>query len=243
VLRKKPRGKPGSYHTSWRRTVGEARFCLALSVYEFSKILQRSMSLSNNTRNHKLDERGIETPRLRIRRFSPADIDDLRAVVSHPSVAVETTNIPHKPQELAEYINRQNGMRLFEAKTCTDLALERKQDRRVIGLVTLVSNGNRQGEIGWALGIDYRGDGYATEAAHALISYLFASCGYHRVFAGTIQTNTASWGVMERLGMRKEAHFVQAHEPHEPGGDWIDTVRYAVLATEWSQRGLGKDSA
>lgn len=198
--------------------------------------------MRSDTPNHGFDERGIETPRLRIRRFSLADIDDLQAVISHPSVAVETTNIPHKPQELAEYINRQNGMRLFEPKACTDLALQRTQDRRVIGLVSLVSNGNRQGEIGWALGIDYRRSGYATEAAQALISYLFASCGYHRVFAGTVHTNTASWKVMERLGMRKEAHFVQAHEPHEPGGDWIDTVRYAILATEWSQRRFDRDS-
>jgi RimJ/RimL family protein N-acetyltransferase len=39
---------------------------------------------------------------------------------------------------------------------------------------------------------------------------------------------------MERLGMRKEAHFVKAHVPAEPSGEWIDTVRYAVLAEEWS---------
>jgi RimJ/RimL family protein N-acetyltransferase len=39
---------------------------------------------------------------------------------------------------------------------------------------------------------------------------------------------------MERLGMRKEAHFVKAHVPAEPGGQWIDTVQYAILADEWS---------
>lgn len=188
--------------------------------------------------DHEPDCRRIETARLRIRRFSHADIDDLLDAVRHPSVAVETTNIPHEPRELAEYINRQNGLRLFESRACTDLAIERKQDRRVIGLLSLVSDGNRQGEIGWALGASYRGSGYATEAAQALISYLFASCGYHRVFAGTIVTNMASWKVMERLRMRKEAHFVQAHPPHGPGGAWIDTVRYAILAEEHCRQGV-----
>ncbi len=33
--------------------------------------------------------------------------------------------------------------------------------------------------------------------------------------------------------MRKEAHFVKAHVPAEPEGEWIDTVRYAILAEEW----------
>jgi len=196
--------------------------------------------LSDTECDQKLNGRGIETPRLRIRRFSHADLHDLQAVISDPSVAVETTNIPHDPENLARYIDRQNGLRLFEPKTCIDLAVERKEDGRVIGLVSLVSDGNRQGEIGWALGNDDRGRGYATEAAHALISYLFSFCGYHRVFAGTVLTNTASWGVMERLGMRKEAHFIQAHPPHEPGDPWIDTVRYAVLADEWSGERLVK---
>ena len=33
--------------------------------------------------------------------------------------------------------------------------------------------------------------------------------------------------------MRKEAHFREAHLPVEPEGPWIDTVRYAILASEW----------
>ncbi len=45
--------------------------------------------------------------------------------------------------------------------------------------------------------------------------------------------NQRSWKLMERVGMRKEAHFREGHVPAEPGGPWIDTVRYAVLASEW----------
>ncbi|MBN1857952.1 GNAT family N-acetyltransferase [Candidatus Bipolaricaulota bacterium] len=182
---------------------------------------------------HELTPEGIETRRLRIRRFLPSDIDDLLAVVSHPSVAAETPNIPHDSEGLAEYVDQQNRLALFEPHACVDFAIERKSDQRVIGLVTVVSNGNRQGEIGWGIGIDYRSHGFATEAAQGLISYLFDAHNYHRIFAGTIYTNTASWAVMERLGMRKEAHFIKAHPPTMPEGPWIDTVRYAVLAEDW----------
>jgi RimJ/RimL family protein N-acetyltransferase len=177
----------------------------------------------------------IRTERLTIRRFTYADIDDIMAFSSHPSVAREIPNIPYDDRDkLTDYVDTQNGYALFEADKCIDLAVEHTEAGTVIGLLSVVSDGNRQAEIGWAIGIEHRGEGLATEAARALVSYLFNVCDYHRVFAGTIFTNTRSWNLMERLGMRKEAHFVKAHVPSAPKGEWIDTVRYAVLAEEWN---------
>lgn len=177
----------------------------------------------------------IRTERLIIRRFTLADIDDIIAFTAHPSVARETTNIPRADREkMMEYIETQRGYSLFETQKCVDLACELKETGIVIGLLSLVSDGKRQGEIGWGFSIDYRGQGLATEAARALITYAFDECDYHRIFAGTIFTNTRSWTLMERLGLRKEAHFVKAHVPAEEAGEWIDTVRYAILAEEWS---------
>lgn len=177
----------------------------------------------------------IRTKRLILRRFTFADIDDIIAFTADPSVAAETTSIPREDRsKMMAYIETQNGYTLFETRTCVDLAVEWKETGTVIGLLSLVSNGNRQGEIGWGFRIETRGQGLATEAARRLITYLFEDCGYHRIFAGTIFTNTRSWKMMERLGMRKEAHFVKAHAPATPDGEWIDTVRYAILAEEWS---------
>ena len=177
----------------------------------------------------------IDTDRLIIRRFTKADIDDIIEFTADPSVSRETTSIQREDRSrVAEYVETQNGLSLFEAGKCVDLAVELRETGKVIGLLSFVGNGERQGEIGWGFGIDHRGRGLATEAARGLMSYLFEGCGYHRVFAGTVHTNTRSWMLMERLGMRKEAHFVKAHVPAEPGKEWIDTVRYATLAEEWS---------
>lgn len=179
----------------------------------------------------------LQTKRLIIRRFSQADIDDIIEFTAHLSVARETTNIPREDRgKMAEYVETQNGYSLFEADKCVDLAVELRETGKVIGLLSLVSNGDRQGEIGWGFGTEYRGQGLATEAVRCLIAYGFEKCGYHRIFSGTIYTNTRSWKLMERLGMRKEAHFVKAHVPTVPEGEWIDTVRYAILAEEWSGR-------
>ena len=177
----------------------------------------------------------IRTDRLIIRRFTHTDIDDIIEFTAHQSVNRETTNIPRQDRsKMAEYVDTQSGYSLFEADKCVDLAVELKETGAVIGLLSLVSNGERQGEIGWGFGIECRGQGLATEAVRRLITYVFGDCGYHRIFAGTIFTNTRSWALMERLGMRKEAHFVKAHVPAEPEGEWVDTVRYAILAEEWS---------
>jgi RimJ/RimL family protein N-acetyltransferase len=177
----------------------------------------------------------VQTDRLILRRFTQSDIDDIIEFTADPSVSRETTSIPREDRgRVAEYVEAQNKLSLFEAGKCVDLAVERKDTGKVIGLLSFVSNGERQAEIGWGFGIDHRGRGLATEAARGLMSYAFGDCDYHRVFAGTVYTNTRSWKLMERLGMRKEAHFVKAHVPAKPGEEWIDTVRYATLAEEWS---------
>ena len=65
------------------------------------------------------------------------------------------------------------------------------------------------------------------------LSFAPGICGYHRVFAETALTSERSWKLMERVGMRKEAHPREAHVPAGPGGPWIASVRHALLAFEW----------
>ena len=89
---------------------------------------------------------------------------------------------------------------------------------------------HKQGLIGWALGVDYRGNGYATEGARALIVYGFSELDLHRIYAKTSHVNIASWKVMERVGMRKEALL---REAEFRDGHWIDVLIYAMLADEW----------
>lgn len=180
----------------------------------------------------------LRTDRTIIRRFMYGDIDDLLVLTGHPSVARETPNIPRDREKLMDYVDTQNSYGLFEKGKCFDLAVELRETARVIGLLTLVGDGERQGEIGWGFDIAHRGRGLATEAARRLIAFAFEECGFHRIYAGTTADNERSWRLMERLGMRKEAHFLKAHGPAEPGGDWIDTVRYAILAEEWTASGV-----
>jgi RimJ/RimL family protein N-acetyltransferase len=89
----------------------------------------------------------------------------------------------------------------------------------------------RQAELGWVLDPAHTGRGYATEAVRGLLAHCFSELGLHRVVANCFLANDTSWRLMERVGMRREGHAVR--ESLHRSGQWLDTVTYAVLATEW----------
>jgi len=89
---------------------------------------------------------------------------------------------------------------------------------------------NRQGEIGYIFHPDHAGHGYATEAARAMLGLGFEAYGLHRIVGRLDARNTASARVLERLGMRREAHFVQNEMVK---GEWTDELVYAMVEDEW----------
>jgi len=171
----------------------------------------------------------ILTERLILRRFTHKDIPAIIEIVSHPSIARITTTIKANEVSVKAYVDEQNTYKPFEKGKYYDLGMERKADGRVVGLLGLMCEDHQQALIGWALGVDYRGHGYVTEAARALIAYGFSELRLHRIYAKTSNINTASWRVMERVGMRKEA---QLREAEWRDGEWIDGLIYAILADE-----------
>jgi RimJ/RimL family protein N-acetyltransferase len=88
----------------------------------------------------------------------------------------------------------------------------------------------RQAELGIALAPEHQSQGYATEGLRALLDYLFLTLGKHRVFGSVDPRNVRSVRLMERVGMRKEAHLVQSLWFK---GEWVDDVIFAMLASEW----------
>ena len=90
-----------------------------------------------------------------------------------------------------------------------------------------------QAEIGYVFNARFQGRGYATEAVSELLRIGFEEAGLHRITANADARNVASIRVMERIGMRREAHFVQGSYEK---GEWVDEVEYGILADEWRIR-------
>lgn len=112
------------------------------------------------------------------------------------------------------------------------LALEERASDRFVGevILRLTSEESRQGEIGWSLHPDAQGQGYATEAARELLRLGFVEMGLHRIIAECDPRNEASIRIMERLGMRREAHHLESMWLK---GEWVGSIVYALLEDEW----------
>ena len=86
--------------------------------------------------------------------------------------------------------------------------VERRSDGAILGFCGLKRSSQSGGplgmmEVGWRLREDAWGRGYAKEAATASLDLAFDRFDAEEVIAMTVQRNTASWGLMQRLGMRR----------------------------------------
>jgi RimJ/RimL family protein N-acetyltransferase len=104
-------------------------------------------------------------------------------------------------------------------------------DGGVIGDCGLHFLDDRQAEVGVTLDPAHQGRGYATEAVRAVLGYLFGTLGKHRVVATTDVRNRPAAALFERLGFRREAHYVRNVWFK---GEWGDEFLYALLAEEWA---------
>ena len=168
----------------------------------------------------------IDTPRLLIRQF---EFDDWHAVYAYTADAAVMAYLPGGPfaeERAREFVTNNAG------EQAGAFAVILKAERRLIGHMLFHPwFAPRTHEVGWVLHKAYHGRGFATEAAAALLKHGFETLQLHRIIATAQPENVASWRVMEKLGMRREAQFRQCIFRDE--GEWWDEWFYAMLAEEW----------
>ncbi len=174
----------------------------------------------------------FRTERLRVDRFTDADVRTFTAYRADPDIA--------RFQGWADYTEAE-ARRLVESMHDADpgtpgqwfqLAIRPTGSDELLGDLALRVDAQepRQAEVGFTLATAHQGRGYATEALTGLLSHAFASYGLHRIIAVTDARNTAAASVLERVGMRCEAHFVD--NVHFKG-EWGSEYLFAVLDREW----------
>lgn len=112
------------------------------------------------------------------------------------------------------------------------LAITLKDGDRLVGNCGLrrKPDNDWEADIGYELNPEFWGNGYATEAAHALVNHGFRELGLHRISSWCIADNTASARLLERLGFRQEGRL-RRNEYFK--GRWWDTLLYGLLREEW----------
>ena len=168
----------------------------------------------------------IQTPRLVLRPIALADWPAIHRYMSDPAV---THWLPEGSLNEAQ---TQAFTRKNAGRSATAIAVIERASGQLVGHMVFHPWAVRAThEIGWVFSTGYQGRGYATEAAGALIDFAFNTLRCHRVIATCQPENLASWRVMEKLGMRREAHFRSAL--CQESGEWWDEYFYALLADEY----------
>jgi RimJ/RimL family protein N-acetyltransferase len=178
----------------------------------------------------------IETARLALRPFTPDDFDDLYAYQSRPDVARYLHWEARDQAQVRQALEDQCRETSLDAEgDWLTFAVQWREAGKVVGEVglKLVSREHRQGEVGFVFNPDYQGRGLATEAATVVLDLGFCSLGWHRIIGCCDARNQASARLMERIGMRREAHFVHSEIVK---GEWADELVFAILDHEWGAR-------
>ena len=177
----------------------------------------------------------IESPRLLLRPFRDADLPIFHAYRSDPEVARYQGWQPPTEDQARAFIQEVKALQPGVPGEWFQFAIELKETGLLIGdcALKLDPEEPRQAEIGYTLAREHQGKGYASEAVSTLLDYTFGPLGLHRVYALVICENQRSVSLLERLGMRREAHHIQ-HYWHK--GAWVDEYQYAILESEWPNR-------
>lgn len=177
----------------------------------------------------------LETERLVLRDWrGDADWDEFFRVTNTPAVMRWLGGLldeggRKKQRERVEACAGLNGFCFW--------VVERKADGALLGFCGLKradapgSTVTGEVEIGWRLREDAWGKGYAREAASAALAAAFKTFGADEVVALTVADNTASWGLMQRLGMRRREDLDYPDERYEH--PWRDTVVYSIDRDSW----------
>lgn len=167
----------------------------------------------------------IETARLVIRPFTAADADDLFAYLSDPEVVrFEPYDVFTAEEAEEEAARRETDPNFF--------AVELKETGRVIGNLYFAPGEYEKYEFGYVFNRNHWKNGYATEAADALLRNAFAQNKLHRVEAYCHPDNANSWHLLERLGFKREAHLrrdIWFRKDATGAPIWQDTYIYGLL--------------
>ncbi|OMI89285.1 GNAT family N-acetyltransferase [Streptomyces sp. M1013] len=173
----------------------------------------------------------LDTDRLRLRPFAEADADFLYALHSNTHVMRYWDSPPWTERARAERF-------LAMCRTMADegtgvrVAVERASDGALVGWCCLVewNPDYRSASLGYCLDEAMWGRGYATEAAHALLTWAFGTLDLNRVQAEADTRNAASARVLEKIGFVREGTL---REDCVVGGEVSDSWVYGLLRREW----------
>ncbi|MBW4675464.1 MAG: GNAT family N-acetyltransferase [Desmonostoc geniculatum HA4340-LM1] len=174
----------------------------------------------------------LETNRLLIREFLEADWQVVFGYQSDPLYLLYCDCNNRTENDVYEFVQMFINQQKEQPRTKFQLAVVLKEENLLIGNCGIRVNNPqlREANIGYELNPEYWGQGYATEAAHAILNFGFEELKMHRIWSWCVTENIASVRVLEKIGMRREGHL---QEKELIKGRWYDNFLYAIIEDQW----------
>ena len=175
----------------------------------------------------------LETNRLILRPIAIDDINEIFAYRSDKETNKYQGWIPETVEDVRVFVeNIATEINLPE--TWFQFVIIEKLSSTIIGDLGIhfLDHENKQVELGCTLKKDSQRKAYAMEALGRVIDYVFTDLKKHRIVASIDPDNISSLRLLNRLGFRQEAHFVESMFIQ---GKWVDDVRFAMLESEWQK--------
>lgn len=173
----------------------------------------------------------LSTPRLRLRQFRAEDAEEMHKCFADP----ETMRFWNQ-SVYTKRVETERSVRNFI--DCTPSyyrfwAVADAAEDRCLGLVNYHDGHirSKRASIGYMINPARQRQGLAGEAVSAMLNFCFADLGLHRIQAFIHPDNSASIGLVEKLGFSREGVL---RDNLRVGDAWRDDLLYALLSTEWS---------
>jgi ribosomal-protein-alanine N-acetyltransferase len=173
----------------------------------------------------------LRTPHLLLRSIQRGDIPAIVRLAGAREIAATTINIPHPYTEVDAQSFLTHADDDFRAARSVSFAVTISPGGELCGAVGLaIVPSQERAELGYWIGVPYWGQGFATEAASAVLSFGFETLRLHRIYASHFAGNTASQRVLEKIGMHHEG---LSRQHVRKWNRFVDLENYGLLASEF----------
>jgi RimJ/RimL family protein N-acetyltransferase len=174
----------------------------------------------------------LTTERLLLREFQHSDWPDILDYQRDPLYLRYYDWTERTPEAVQDFVAMFLAQQQEQPRIKFQLAVVLQSTGQLIGTcgIRMKFAGAREGDIGYELSPKHWGQGYATEAARAIVAFGFTELRLHRISSWCIAENAGSARVLQKLGMQPEGRL---RENEYFKDRYWDTLLFGLLEDEW----------
>ncbi len=179
----------------------------------------------------------LESKRLIYNKFKKDDYPIVFDWLSNPVNMKYRSSEPKNQEEVLAYLDW--AIESVNKSECINFryAVRLKDTNELIGSCELAFTDKDPAELAWELHRDHWKQGYGTEIGNTLLKLGFDILNLRRIIADCNTLNVGSYRIMEKIGMRREAHYIKKYRGNSVlQNKWCDKYQYAILKEEWDKK-------